>query len=1244
MNSTSKTASSLSLRASPYIRSIEAKLNLPGALSRAGYLSVFDIARQPKSQFVRRNRGLLKKQSESAYDLALGLANQLRRAFRQKQLAAGVQSLRPRTLSGQLALPTPQNSLKQGLMTGGPSWQTQFNDDWSAYCQNGAPEANDSPVAYLSWLYSQALSFERSAGDAKLDVITLADRRPDLSSLLIDDAAINQVVPSLQLVNQILEGVIAHTISDSTVDETLATTRYPSPLPYHYPHDQVHLSLNTAGVPLWEVIGQTDISWPYFISSSMTGESSEQALALASLLAPEQQTIVTEPTHAASSDFYKANFGYDTADYIPFATPNLLARQTGITVPQLEALLAGTSEGTSVLASPNVNDTDANASLYGAAFINMGSTPPVEISPYHAIDTKTLTDEKSSATPAIANNAVFSTPGQFNGGIILDGRSKPEFYLNYDLSFAGSKLMPYSLVFWCKVANGEGKNLCIITTNKATSDPEGEQGIAALLTVGESGNYYILLNITDSNKQSFENTLAFPPDQWVLVAITLDPDVSPGTLTLYVGTSGSTSCESVSISLSNLGPVTSSQGVWGFNGNKGNTYYNSFPDRWGTVSYDDITVWGRCLQKDEINGFITANSSGGNYSTMSHYYLLDTDEPPSLPYSLLNLSDNRMDRINRMVRLQRWLDIPYEHVDLLLSACIHAQGENNTDFLSNTHTLRMLGAFRHFQKKYQITAFQFAALIDKITPYAISPNVPFFDRIFNSPSLFETSFSITGDNFNYPPTSESDERIVKQLCAGLDISEAQFAVLAEQVMTQFGESPGVLPCSLQMVSALYRLTMLPRWMGLSFAEGAALYSLLGNDQAAWKTLAGVPQLAALGDDSDLPTDSDILDVLMALDSAADWSKTHSQSWIRNYLVLQDSLAHPVPTTNILNVITSINQQLPAALLTEADFDATGVPAPAGPEALTSGVTFNLPKAVAGSPPQSTGSGWMGALSSLVDPGGLVLPVSPDADATVYETLHAAVTAVVEAMTFDASVTLTPEQIADALTTVIFQALLTQNGIADSALAQLLNTTQSLSTFLLRWASDSEYRLLSDTLELNGISTPTTIPDPYLQALYQLGRRASLVAQYHLTPATLHAFLANPNWFGVSNTALTLTLLYRLSRYADWLSIAGKEDAVLAYLGWVNGGTPPDVGAAATALADLLGWDSSEVQDAAARFGTSGLALTVTDVDGVMRLQTLSEETGLSVAPLVSTGALTLSSAYSEWQAAGESLIAAQGAR
>jgi hypothetical protein len=170
----------------------------------------------------------------------------------------------------------------QGLIKNGPTWENQFADDWNNYCQNGTPEANDSPVAYLTWLYDQAMLFENEMQQAnpQAPVITLAQRRSDLSGMQIDNNAINQVIPSLQLVNEKLSASVApyiQSLGSTTVDETLSTTRFPTSLPYHFAQDQAMLSLANAEVPLAEMIGQTDPSWPYFLSTTLVGTNSEQA-------------------------------------------------------------------------------------------------------------------------------------------------------------------------------------------------------------------------------------------------------------------------------------------------------------------------------------------------------------------------------------------------------------------------------------------------------------------------------------------------------------------------------------------------------------------------------------------------------------------------------------------------------------------------------------------------------------------------------------------------------------------------------------------------------------------------------------------------------------------------------------------------------------------------------------------------------------------------------------------------------
>jgi len=1430
----------MALLDSPALKQVETALKVsPGSFNKNNYRSVFDIARTSRKQFIADNMSWLGLRGGKAWDLAVGQAQHIRRLFREKTLTRQIrEEVQRQTLSGQPVRRVSGSDNIQGLVQNGPTWQNQFAENWQAYCQPGAPEAVDSPVSYLTWLYKQALTFEQEiqASSSADQVIPLAERRPDLAALTVDNNTINQQVPALQLVNEILENSIAPSLpSEQSVDETLAQTRYPTLLPYHFPHDQVALSLENADVLLEEIIGETATDWPWFLKDSWQGTRSNTSIEFASGLAPEQQTLVTEPDHSTGSDlttFYKTNLGLETADYTPFDNLDTFTHQLGLTVPQVEALVAGNAGGSSVVSSENVDATIyiPSPDYYGAAFINNERTSMINGS-------------------FVMPQGGEKVSGHFDNGIMLNSKYGQGAYLNYDVFSDMTK--DATLGFWYKVPSDIPVGAIVVGNIEGAS--LNSKGVS--LSIGTYNQRVLQLFASDGKKTINNNSYLtyINLGEWNYVALVYS--AADKKLTLYQSTYDS------EFDVSDFETLSSGANTFWFNGNANNAYYQAHPDYEGQVSYDDITVWERCLSLDEITTIVNAAVSVSQIAALSDYtdnisfapaismvapessemmlsnstyvngkfgqgiqtrstddsyfyfqpdgkvaqamkgdksftlgfwvnrlhydarrvpvvtnggdadapsyssghslscyqsdessgyhaydiimYLVDengnekgsgwitngiennswyfvaltwdasskqaiwykcnndipssfeingselgdittapgftwafnvrgdlthgrvsTEDVPnfiydditvfngaltaeeiniiatsgkpvaetdlsgfsadciwtsSLDHGLQNLSDARMDRINRMVRLQRWLGLSYEETDLLLSACIRAQGTDNADFSLNAHTLRALGVFRHWQQKYGVNAFEFAAVLNEITPYAISPAVPFFDQVFNSPSLFDEPLAITGDEVSYTEVTGESARTVRQICAGLNITQAQFRVLADKVAAEQG-NPGAktFPLTLPVVSAFYRLVIVPRWLGLSFAEGAALLSLAGEGDTAWTMLAGVPQLAALSGGQ--PAGGDILDLLMALDAAAAWAADHQLSWVKNYLALQPETDALVATPATVNFVNGIKQQLPATLLSEQSFAA--VPLPAG----------------------SAVSGWLAVFPDLIDGNGLVQEVATD-DSTIAAMVEADITSAGITFASDAD----REQAVSALSGIISQARLAQNGIADSALAQMFSTGQSLPPYLLNWAGDSEYRLLSDSLTLNSgaaLTDPSQVPATYLTDLFALGQRAGISSAFTLTPAALSVFLAHPDWFGVSDTTLSLTLLYRFSRYGDWLKVAEDEDRVLAYLSWVNGATPPDGGQAANALALLLGWESSEVADATAAL-PGGLAKTVPDVDYVLRLQQLSTQTGLSVTPLLTTGELapgSVTETWDAWQSAGESLVAAQSAQ
>ncbi|EBB1560382.1 virulence protein SpvA [Salmonella enterica] len=1616
----------MSMTATLSLKKLEEHFGIQDQLSLEGYYSIFDIIHKTKTEFIKQHSGRWGAKAKNIYDVAASYATQIMLLSRKNKITQSFEKSMD-LLSVDASLTSLySNSSPTISPKNGPTWQTLFAENWGEYCQTSAPEANDSPVSYLSWLYNQALSYEKQMGEN--DIISLSTRRPDLAELMLDNDAVNQVVPSLQLVNEILEQSVTPYVSminsKSTVSEVLATTRYPTQLPYHYPHQQALLSLKDSDESLQAVIKKADTTWPYFVKENLITGNAENVLLLGSDLAPEQLSIITEKANI-NADFYKENFGVECNNYSIFKDPAILCHQLNITKQQLEKVISCTEGGSSVVVSKNYPDGVPSPVEYGAKYINQNDSNTVEIIKDAGYDTI------SNSTSMVLTNTTIIT-GKFGDGINVDATKNAEAYITDDFSVKNNSSADFCLTFWCKLP-ADVKDGATIVTNKTGEYTGNTKGIS-LLVSNENNQVKFSLGINDGSK-SLSVSADIVVDTWIFFCIA--QDVTGKKLTCYYSINN-IDMNNSSIDCSTLSSTALSDSYWGFNSNKGNQHYKSYPGQAGIMSFDDITVWNRLLTDDEINLFITSNFPAAEYTNMLHYYPLEN-------YHLNNLSDSRLNNIQQMVRLQRWTDLPYDQIDTLMStapvinteyssmvlkniyirsgkfgdgirvdATVGAEAYfpddvsvvkgDSADFslafwcklpadvkdgatiitnkmgeysgnakgisllvkytnsilqftlntsdgstvlsqsvnmptdawvffclcqdvtakkvycyystdgatllnvcndystlssiaLSNTYwgfnsnkdnthyksypeqesiidfdditvwnrklseseitkfitsnkpaagyvTMihnfsfeniqnsselvmdpRKLTTFNHYQKKYNVNSQQFSAVLDVISPYAITPDVPFLDQVFNSSSLFDEPLKINNTSFNYTVLDNHDGQIVKQICAGLGITHTQFLLLANQVNIAQKMAKNTLTCSLPVISALYRLVMVPRWLGLSFAEGLSLLMLVENGNALNK-LASVPFYTVPNNNGQCNS-SDLLNTLMALSDAAQWLADNNLTATGVLSMLQAG-NHILPaTTAEINFIAGINQQLPSTLLNENCFSSLprdiisesvycpngmnigslynntsyelnstdkqyaclsdkandilnpgsnisstlgmwcyikngaslGVPLIASATiesngnaetgiAITLGdgykfnismkdangesadissdtakwnkndtwfyLTLRMPgngmlcldvysddgKTMTSStldynkigncnvegnrwainedgsqkfysthsskknhifisdvtvwqknisneevesiiqscrPANETVPGgipfikstWMDSLNNLIDHSGLVLPIATD-----YQTIS---TIVHNDLCYGTS-----ESQLNEVSNIIYQEKLAQQNIADSALAKAFNIDHSYPPYLLAWAASSEYDLLSQSLALNGITTPDTIPDEYQQYLYQIARRAGLCNTFNLTPAMLSTLLAHPAWFGVADTTIDFNLLYLFSRYSDWMKLADKEDAMLAYLRRVNGTPSPTPEQAASCLALLTDWESDEVLQAAAHADpATGIATTLAHIDVVMRLKTLCTHTGTSVETMLNTGDLTTTSTYQEWQSVGESLVAAQ---
>jgi hypothetical protein len=607
----------------------------------------------------------------------------------------------------------------------------------------------------------------------------------------------------------------------------------------------------------------------------------------------------------------------------------------------------------------------------------------------------------------------------------------------------------------------------------------------------------------------------------------------------------------------------------------------------------------------------------------------DTDSAPITVAGLTNPDGtvlyDRYDRINRLARLQRHSGLPVPQLDALVVAAMRAEGEQNLPLNLNIHTVRTLGFYHCWRAAYGLEAEDLSSILFQITPYAVGTALPQLDRLFN-PRSQANQAPLTFDDtpFNFRATDGNDASTVRQLCAGLKTSETDFLLLADQVNAAHKLAKDQLTRSLGVVSALYRLSTIAALLGLRINELLTLLTLLPRGATLLAQLAGVPQLAAL-DSNGQPSVPDLLNDLQTLAALVSWLQSQQLAVADLALLLVPPSALSAGPAEVA-LINDINQHLNNIRCNAASLQSLG---------LTNRDTAGAPL------------DWLALLTDkttgVIDQYGLVRVENQSARS-------AAIKGIVDAQKLD------DDDKAGAITALnngLDSVLASQQALTDAQLGKLLATTHGAVLAMLACLSLSSYGVLSlcQTLDKPGV-TAADIPPAFMAQLNSLGRYSLLVARYRLTPATLATMSELPGAFG-STISLSLDLLPVLADYFAWRHLAGNEDRVLQYLRSANASTPPCATAATTALAELLGADTHDVQQAinvATGSTGSGLVTRVAQVGHVMRLLDCAKATGLSVNLLSQitalditesalTGDVTHDAAFDSWRSAALAVTA-----
>jgi len=592
---------------------------------------------------------------------------------------------------------------------------------------------------------------------------------------------------------------------------------------------------------------------------------------------------------------------------------------------------------------------------------------------------------------------------------------------------------------------------------------------------------------------------------------------------------------------------------------------------------------------------------------------------------------DRIDRLNRKVRLDNALRLPSHETDALLSAIIGAElnaeasakGASQTqppDYWMTGNTVRALGLFRILQEDYRCTAEEFAVFVGDISVFGRGSELSQFDRVFNRDTLSTPALLMDDGAFALVPQTEADALTVAQICGGLNIDLATYFNLAPLIAD--AQELTELKRSLPVLSSFYRMTRLPQLLGIAPNVAVEILKRLSGESGLVALLAQ-PMISANGQAEDVLTLIQRLEgwVRWCADSNLDvaWTVEHTQS--------VSAPTEPSPAQGRL--FDLLRSQVAPALFTEAALRMAGVP------------------------PLSNDRQWTHQLLELADLHGLVIHRNDSADRPYEDYARETVERIVR-QAIDRDDPQTVEQIVG----VLLSSRASQRSVVQESLGVYGELSSPLALPVLTWSGSTVHEVLSYVA-----GGPTTVEstrdgrrddepgDPFLGMLVGFSYRSDVVKTLKLSAEFLALYLAIGD--GVepapANAPFMPSALYDLTVYNRAVALSQKpESQLLDYLQVVNG-LPNDLSGdglrlvqahTAELLAELFDWSAEEVRACADRVNPGqGYIRSLQHLDLFTRLRGFSQQSTLDASTILKMGLLAPDASFSAYQALADQVTA-----
>ncbi|WP_165557457.1 Tc toxin subunit A [Pseudomonas sp. BGI-2] len=565
------------------------------------------------------------------------------------------------------------------------------------------------------------------------------------------------------------------------------------------------------------------------------------------------------------------------------------------------------------------------------------------------------------------------------------------------------------------------------------------------------------------------------------------------------------------------------------------------------------------------------------------------------PGEIANATEDQLERLHRMIRLQRWLNLTFSELDSLLCSAFESKRPRNAQMQLDGYAIQALGVYRYLNRKYSITAQEFAALLHQVSPCATGDNIALLDKVFNKTRVFDTPLKLDGRAFRADNSDPASHTILQHLSISLGLPLTEDSLL--RVVRNTQKHLGSLKCDLLTLSSIYRQARIARMFGVSISESSTLANVLGGESIS----------------RSLATGDNLLDVLMQLDWVTRWIKESAYDipMLQRVLELQTSADYPLG--DLQQYLTKFMADTRERVVTVQEL-----------------ATLALSEKV----------DWRAKLAStLLDDRGLVKDFAPTIKHNVPQTLTDALNKVVDDETvkldeYPGKNLKLKDDSKQKLKNLLLLAHDRQQHLIEAFLQEVFLLPMNCAKDVVIWAKTSVHQILNAALDSKD-------SHELARTLHTLLRHTEAAVRLQLSNKALRALLSTARWLDTPDGQLRLSFktLYLFDRFNHFMSTYQQpEENLLSYLEFANF-YGRETSAVNERLAQLLNWAAAEVT-VLTSYLPFRKAQTIKDIDWVMRCHSVCKATGLGTTALLGAAALDNNSSAAQWKTVGEAIMAA----